>query len=63
MQSHEAMEAAHLALLEGAILALLRAADEDGLDGLTVVASASDGQTSIDFYYTAAGLPVAGESL
>ncbi len=63
MQSHDAMQAAHLANLEGAILCLLRAAQEDGLDGLTIDASADEGQISIDVSYTAKGVPVAGESL
>lgn len=63
MQSHDAMQAAHLANLEGAILCLLRAAQEDGLDGLSVIAEASDGLVSIDLSYTANGVPVTGESL
>jgi len=63
MQSHDAMQAAHLANLEGAILCLLRSAQEDGLDGLSIVAEADNGQVSIDLSYTAKGMPVAGESL
>jgi hypothetical protein len=63
MQSRDAMQAAHLANLEGAILCLLRAAQEDGLDGLSIVAEADEGQVSIDLSYTAKGVPVSGESL
>jgi len=63
MQSRDAMQAARLAQLEGAILALLRDAEEDGLDGLTVTAEADAGQVVIDLTYTAKGLPTAGESL
>jgi hypothetical protein len=63
MQSHDAMQAARLAVLEGAVLALLRGAQEDGLDGLTIEVSADDGQVVIDLQYTANGVPVTGESL
>lgn len=63
MQSRDAMQAARLANLEGAILALLRDAEEDGLDGLTVIAEADGGQVVIDLSYTAKGMPVAGEAL
>lgn len=63
MQSRDAMQAARLAQLEGAILALLRDAEEDGFDGLTVVADADGGQVAIDINYTAKGVPVVGESL
>lgn len=63
MQSRDAMQAARLAQLEGAILALLRDAEEDGLDGLTVSASADAGQVVIDLNYTHKGMAVSGESL
>lgn len=63
MQTRDAMQAARLAQLEGAILALLRDAEEDGLDGLTVTAEADAGQVVIDLTYMAKGQPVAGESL
>ena len=63
MQSRDAMQAARLAQLEGAILALLRDAEEDGLDGLTVAASADAGQVVIDLSYTHKGMPVSVESL
>ena len=63
MQSRDAMQAAHLALLEGAVRCLMVAAQEDGLDGLTIEASADAGQVVIDLSYTANGVPVAGESL
>lgn len=63
MHSREAMQAAHLATLEGALLALLRAAQEDGLDAISVEASADDGQVVIDVTYSAAGVLLSGESL
>lgn len=63
MQSRDAMQAARLAQLEGAILALLRDAEEDGLDGLSITAEADAGQVVIDLTYTAKGIPTAGESL
>jgi hypothetical protein len=63
MQTRDAMQAARLAQLEGAILGLLRDAEEDGLDGLTIEVSADAGQVAIDLQYTANGVPVAGESL
>jgi hypothetical protein len=63
MQSRDAMQAAHLANLEGAILCLLRAAQDDGLDGISIVAEADEGQVSIDLSYTAKGVPVSGEAL
>lgn len=66
MHSQETMQAARLAQLEGAILGLLRDAvadGTDGYDGLTVVASADEGQVVIDLTYTINGLPIAGESL
>ena len=63
MQSRDAMQAARLAQLEGAILGLLRDAQDDGLDGLTIEATADAGQVVIDLTYTASGVPLAGESL
>jgi len=63
MQSRDAMQAARLAQLEGAILGLLRDAEEDGLDGLSITAEADAGQVVIDLTYTAKGIPTAGESL
>lgn len=63
MQSHDAMQAARLAVLEGAVLALLRGAQEDGLDGLTIEVTADAGQVAIDLMYTAKGVPLSGESL
>lgn len=63
MQTRDAMQAARLAQLEGAVLGLLRDAEDDGLDGLTVQVSADAGQVVIDLTYTANGIPVAGESL
>ena len=63
MQTRDAMQAARLAQLEGAILGLLRDAEEDGLDGLTIDATADAGQISIDLQYTANGVPLSGESL
>lgn len=63
MQTRDAMQAARLAQLEGAILGLLRDAMDDGLDGLTIEVTADAGQVAIDLSYTAKGVPVAGESL
>lgn len=63
MLPHETMQAARLAQLEGAILALLRDARDDGFDGLTVNASADDGQVVIDLSFMAGGMPVSGHSL
>jgi len=63
MQTRDAMQAARLAQLEGAILGLMRDAEEDGLDGLSIVATADDGQVVIDLQYTANGVPLSGESL
>ncbi len=60
------MQAARLAQLEGAILGLLRdamAEGSEGYDGLTISASADEGQVVIDLTYTINGLPIAGESL
>lgn len=60
------MHAARLAALEGAILALMRAAqlEQDGPDGLEVSAQLTfDGHVAIDLQWLAGGLPVAGESL
>ncbi|WP_455240223.1 hypothetical protein [Variovorax durovernensis] len=63
MQTRDAMQAARLAQLEGAILGLMRDAEEDGLDGLSIVATADDGQVVIDLQCTANGVPLSGESL
>ena len=63
MQSHDAMQAARLAVLEGALLALLRGAQEDGLDGMTVEVTTDAGQVGIDLTYSSNGVPVSGESL
>lgn len=63
MQSHDAMQAARLAQLEGAVLALLRDAKDEGFDGLTISATADDGQVVIDLSYMAGGMPVTGHSL
>lgn len=63
MQTRDAMQAARLAQLEGAILGLMRDAEEDGLDGLSIVATSDDGQVVIDLQYTANGVPLSGESL
>lgn len=63
MQTRDAMQAARLAQLEGAILGLMRDAEEDGLDGLSIVATADDGQVVIDLQYTANGVPLSGEAL
>jgi predicted HD phosphohydrolase len=63
MQSRDAMQAAHLALLEGAVRCLMAAALEQDLDGLTIQVTADAGQIAIDLSYTANGVPVSGESL
>lgn len=63
MHSREAMQVAHLANLEGAVRCLLAAAVEDGLDGLTIDATANEGMVSIDVAYSANGVAVSGESL
>ncbi|ATA54545.1 hypothetical protein CKY39_16010 [Variovorax boronicumulans] len=61
--SPEALQAARMAALEGAILGLLRDAVGDDLDGVSIVAEADAGQVVIDVTYTHKGIPVAGESL
>jgi hypothetical protein len=63
MPSHDALQAALLAQLSSAILALLRDAQDDGLDGLSISASADAGHVSIDLAYMAGGVPVSGHSL
>lgn len=63
MHSQPAMQTARLAVLEGALLSLLRGAQEDGFDGITVDVTANDGITAIDVQYTVNGQPMAGESL
>lgn len=61
--SPEALQAARMAALEGAILGLLRDAVGDDLDGVSIVAEADAGQVVIDVTYLHKGVPVAGESL
>jgi len=56
-------QVARLALLEGALLSILRAAHEDGFDGLTVDATVDEGVCSIDLAYTRNGQPMGGHSL
>lgn len=63
MVTLEARQAARLAALEAAILALMREAEESGLDGLTINVEADAGQVSIDLAYTSKGMPMHGESL
>lgn len=62
-QSPEAAQAARLAVLEGAVLALLRGAQEDGFNGISIEATADEGQVAIDLSFTANGVPVTGHSL
>lgn len=63
MQS--ALHLAHLAVLEGAILALLReSADQhDQHDGLQITATVHGAETSIEITYMVGAMPVSGESL
>lgn len=61
--SLEAMEAARLAQLEGALLGLLRDVEETGADGLHVTCTVEDGQVAIDLAYMANGLPIFGKSV
>lgn len=63
MLSHEAMQAAQYALLKGAILSLLQDAHDDGLDGVAISATSTDGQTTIDLTFLANGMPLSGHSL
>lgn len=63
MQSVDVARQARLSLLEAALLAQLRAAVEDGYDGLTVIAECTEGQVVIDVQYTEGGIAMAGESL
>ena len=56
-------QAARLALLDAALCAVMRAASDEGFDGVTVVASCDDGQTVIDLSYLKAGIPVTGHDL
>ena len=62
MQAPEAIQAARLALLEGALLAILREGGDD-FDGVSVEASVDEGQTVIDLTYTHRGVPITGQSL
>ncbi|VTU36359.1 hypothetical protein [Variovorax sp. PBL-E5] len=59
----EALQAGRLALLEGAMLAILRAAIEEGFDGVQVEASAESGQSCIDLTYLKNGVAVTGQDL
>jgi hypothetical protein len=54
--------AARLALVEAAILALLRDAGPE-IDGIDLAARGDAGQVVIDLSYTCGGMPVAGQSL
>lgn len=63
MQTRDAMQAARLAMLEGAILALLRDAQDEGFDGLTIDATADSGLVAIDLSYSSKGMPMAGGAL
>lgn len=63
MVTIEARQAANLAQLEGSILALMRTAEEQGIDGLQISVDAHAGQIAIDLAFTAKGMPVSGESL
>lgn len=63
MSSQEISQQTRLALLEAAVLAQLRAALEDGFDGVTIVAVSESGQTVIDVQYVRGGIAMAGESL
>lgn len=56
-------QVARLAVLEGALLAILRAAHDDGFDGVSVEANFDDGLTSIDLQYLRNGAPMGGHSL
>ena len=63
MQSVEIARSVRLHALEAAILALLRAGQEEGFDSTTVDASADDGQVVIDLQYMHSGVPIQGQSL
>ena len=63
MQTPEALQAARLALLEAAILALLRSAQEDGFNEISVEASCDDGHTAIGLTYLKYGVPITGHDL
>lgn len=63
MLTLEAKQAARLAALESAVLALLRSYEDSGVDGVHVIAEADDGQVSIDLSFTVGGQPLFGESL
>lgn len=66
---HQAMHAARLAQIQGAVLGLLRDAseEEDGFqkpDGLTITATVdADHTVFIDLQWMVGTVPVAGESL
>lgn len=64
MQS--ALHLSRLAMLEGAILSLLResASDHDQHDGMEIYATRlSSGEASIEVTYLVGGIPVSGDSL
>lgn len=63
MITDQVRQAARLAALEGAVLALMREAEDQGIDGLHINVEADAGQIAIDLAYTAKGIPVSGESL
>ena len=63
MLTHDVRRAAKLAALEGAILALLRDAQDEGVDQISIDVTADCGMVSIDLSYCSKGLPVAGQSL
>ncbi|MET3177083.1 UNVERIFIED_ORG: hypothetical protein ABIC43_000222 [Variovorax guangxiensis] len=66
MLTHDVLQAARLAQLEGAILSLLRDTVGDGLDGydgIAITATADEGQVVIDLTYTSKGVPMAGQTL
>lgn len=59
----EALQAGRLAALEGAVLALMRSAVEDGFDGITIEVKADEGQTFIDLTFSSKGVGVTGQDL
>ena len=63
MHSAEAARQARLALLEAAMLSMIRAAAEDGYDGVVVTAHTDEHDTTIDVAYMQGDIPMAGESL
>jgi hypothetical protein len=63
MQAPEALGAARLANLEGALLALLREHEDMQVDGLSVSATVDAGQVAIDLQFLVNGVPLFGQSL